>query len=370
VTTLTAGRWSGDFERINRHRALAELVVHNHNWLPWWLTTSVVGDFCGQAERFMRGEGLPPFPVRLWWAYKHWCFKRGIYKASRRSLLEHHKKKPINPMAQSKATGEFFKPSAVIPLAPGQSVEFVPVLQGHRVDIMDMKSGKRRSVILTPEQVREMKDGWHRLNDVSLFDDGVSIFHFDNEDYQIDTTQVRSAIRESVNGVVKFNGMPVARSAPIPNGLGDYPRPNCPRCHTPNPTLGTPLDPKSPSGWGDSFFTCSNHKCGYPWKWKKVFPGLEENNNKEGTATGAKLKGTDVPFHIFGQVGATVEQLNEAVKRMSRVACIERMTPEQRLEIARIQAGEDNACKEAHHPLATITDATRGPHHKNGRQFR
>jgi hypothetical protein len=350
------------FERVNKHRALAELVIYNHKWLPWWLTTAVVGDFCEQAERFLRGEGLPPLPIRLWWAYKHWCFKRnavavdarkkGIWQQSKEMLREHH---ADNPMAQSKANGQFFKPKRMIPLAPGQRVEFIPVLQqGHQVDVMDTHSGKRRSIMLSGDQVKAIADDWHRCGSVSLLDDGVALLHLDDGDFQIDVTQVRSAVRQCVNGVVDFNSLPVARSTPAPNSLGDYPRPNCPKCHTPDPQLGTPLDPKSPSGWGDSYFTCRNMKCQHRWKWKKVFPGLQENNNKEGTKTGAVLKGTDVPFYI-GQIGLTVEQLNEAVRTFAKVACIERLTPEQRLQIVKIQQ-QQATCQKARPLLAIVTN--------------
>lgn len=347
------------FERVNRHRALAELVIYNRNWLPWWLTTSIISDFCDQAERWLRGESLPPLPVRLWWAYKHWRFKKGVYQTSRRDLQEHHRDKAINPMAQSKATGEFFKPRAVIPLAPAQEIKFIPVLpEGHRVEVTD-ESGNRRSVVITPTQIKQMTDSQHGL--IGLLNDSIIVMHTDDGDFQIDATQVRSAIRENVSGVTTCYGLPIARSTPIPNSLGDYPRPNCPKCHTPHPELSTPLDPKSPSGWGDSFFTCSNYDCRHKWKWKKVYPLLEENKDRAGTKTGAKLKGTDIPFHLFKQAGCTVEQANEAIRKFANVAGLKDMSLRNQLQIAEIiQTGEHkNTCNFNGIPLAKLTPSER-----------
>jgi hypothetical protein len=79
------------FDKMNRHRAIAELVIYNRNWLPWWLITSVLAGFCDHAERFLNGEAQPPFLVRLWWTYRHWCFRRNVKKTSKQYLRENHK---------------------------------------------------------------------------------------------------------------------------------------------------------------------------------------------------------------------------------------------------------------------------------------
>jgi hypothetical protein len=338
--------WTNDFERINRHRALAELVVHNHNWLPWWLTTSVVGDFCDQAERFMQGEGLPPFPVRLWWAYRHWKFR----KAHRQPQIE-KRRAHIDRMQQSNITGDFFTPAAVIPLAPGQRVRFVPVSpedHHHEISVTDMKSGKRRTVRVTDQMLNDIGNPlWDRLLPELDPELRKAVWHDeDGSDYEIDVTTVNDLKRRSVKAFPK-----------LPTDLGSFPRPNCPKCHTPHPELGTPLDKNSESGWGDSYFTCSNHDCRFTWKWKKVFPLLVENNNKKGTVTGTLIKGTDIPFHIFGQAGATIEQVNEAVRKIANVAGISTMTREQQLEMQEIiQEPQEKICMFNGLPLAKVTN--------------
>lgn len=281
------------FERVNKHRALAEVVAYNRNWLPWWLTTAVIGDFCDQAERYLRGEGLPPLPVRLWWAYKHWKFR----KAQRRSWIT-KRSSPVDTMQVSAITGDRSTPAAVIPVAEGQHVSFIPVVykQAHEIEVTDKVS--------------------------------------------IDATMLRQR---------------------RPTDLGSFPRPNCPKCHTPNPELGTPLDNGKPSGWGDSFFTCTNWKCKHKWLWRKVFPLLVENNNKQGTVTGTLIKGTNIPFHIFGQAGATIEQVNEAVRKIANVAGISMMTPEQQVKMQEIiQEPHDNSCNFNGLPLVKLTNAESG----------
>jgi hypothetical protein len=368
--------------KFERHRAYAEEVIYHKNWLPSWFICWYLDGFSDHAERFLRGEPQPPLAVRMWWAFKHWRFKKGLYRTSRRYLQEHHKTKTQNPMAQSKATGEFFKPGAMIPLAPGQRLEYIPVRGGDMVQLTDANTGERRAVLITPDMRKDMREARaiHMLHNAGLLPGERMIWHTDDgEDVEVDVSHLRdrpftephidtTCIGERLHvtknkehgcNVFNYNGLPVAPSSAIPNSLGDYPRPNCPKCHTPNPELGTPLNPKSPSGWGDSYFTCTNHKCRHKWKWKKVFPGLEENKNKEGTKTGAVLKGTDVPFHIFGKAGATVEQLNEAVKAFGRVACLANMTPEQRLQIAKIQQ-QETTCQEAKPLLARITNHSEG----------
>jgi hypothetical protein len=340
VTTLAMDGWTNDFERINRHRALAELVIHNHNWLPWWVTTSILGDYCDQAERFLRGEGLPPFPVRLWWAYKHWKFR----KAHRAAQVE-KRASPIDTMQQSKITGDRFTPAAMIPLPEGQSVRFIPVVHkhGHEIEVTDMKTGKRRKVFIDDAMLNNIVDPrWHEyLPDVPPEMRKAVWFSEDDGEFEIDCTQVRDLKRRWVSAQRR------------PTDLGSFPRPNCPKCHTPHPELGTPLDKNSESGWGDSYFTCSNHDCRFTWKWKKVFPLLVENNNKQGTVTGTLIKGTDVPFHIFGQAGATIEQVNEAVRKIANVAGISMMTPEQQLRMQEII--QENSCRANDSPLAKLT---------------
>jgi hypothetical protein len=344
VSELT---WDSDFERINRHRALAELVIHNRNWLPWWIITSVCNDFASQGERWLNGEGLPPLPVRLWWAYRHWKFRRAHRpeKIIRKPSL-------IDTMQQSKITGDRFTPMATIPLPEGQHVKFIPVAhrQGHEIEVTDMKSGKRRKVFIDDEMLKNIVDPrWHQLlPDVPPEMRAAVWFSDDGSDYKIETTQVRDLKRKWVE----------SQREPIPTSLGSYPRPNCPKCHTPSPHLGTPLDPDSPSGWGDSFFTCSNYDCKHSWKWKKVYPLLEENSNKEGTKTGAKLKGTDIPFHLFKEAGCTVEQVNAAIRKFANVACLATMTPGQQKQIAEtIQKSDEheNICTFNGLPLARVT---------------
>jgi hypothetical protein len=195
------------FERVNKHRALAEVVVYNRNWLPWWLTTAVVGDFCEQAERFLRGEGLPPLPVRLWWAYKHWRFRRGVHKTSRRYLREHHKTSPKavtapNPMVFSNVAGRHYKPCDIIPLAPGQKVEFIPIDNGHRLTVTDMGTGERRAINVSNRMLRSMYRPFvdHDLSaHVPALKD-VATLHTDEGEFQVDVTQVRDAIRQTVRG--------------------------------------------------------------------------------------------------------------------------------------------------------------------------
>jgi hypothetical protein len=319
---MTAGGWTDDFQHINRHRALVELVIHNRNWLPWWLTTSVVGDFCGQAERFLRGEGLPPFPVRLWWAYRHWKFRKAHQQARIAKPSS-----PVDTMQQSKITGDRFMPAAMIPLPEGQHIKFIPVLHrdGHEIEVIDMKSGKRRKVFIDDTMLGNIADPrWHEyLPDVPP-EMRKSVWFADDGDFEIDCTQVADLKRRWVSAQRR------------PTDLGSFPRPNCPRCHTPSPELGTPLDKNSASGWGDSYFTCSNHNCRFTWKWKKVFPLLVENKNKQGTVSGTLIKGMDVPFYVFGQTGATIEQVNEAVRKIANVAGISKMTPAQQVQMQEI----------------------------------
>jgi hypothetical protein len=344
VSELT---WDSDFERINRHRALAELVIHNRNWLPWWVICPVLDDFSDQGERYLRGEGLPPLPVRLWWAYRHWKFKRR--HRSRIAAISG----PINPMQVSNITGDRFTPASVIPLAPGQRIEYIPVRaedHHHEISVMDMKSGKRRTVRVTDQMLNDVGHHlWDRLLPELDPEMRRAVWQgSDGEEDEIDATTVTDLKRRSIK----------AKFPARPTDLGSFPRPNCPKCHTPNPELGTPLDPDSPSGWGDSFFTCSNYKCRHHWKWRKVFPLLEENKNKEGTVTGTLVKGVNVPFHLFGKAGATIEQVNEAVRKIANVAGISTMTPEQQVKLQEIiQGGDDhdNICNFNGLPLARVT---------------
>jgi hypothetical protein len=344
---VTAATWDSDFDRINRHRALTELVIHNRNWLPWWIVTAVAGDFCDQGERYLRGEGLPPLPIRLWWAYKHWQFKRKHLQPKLKKLPE-----IVNPMQRSNITGDFFRPNAVIPVAPGQRVEYIPVVHrnGHEISVTDMKTGKQRKVFIDDAMLANIAHPrWHeQLPDVPPEMRKAVWFSEDGNTYDIDATQVRDLKRRWVEG----------QRQPIPSSIGDYPRPNCPHCHTPNPELHTPLDSKSPSGWGDSFFRCRNPDCIYPWKFKKTYPLLEENKNREGTKTGAKLKGTDIPFHLVSKTGLTVEQVNEAVRKFANVAGLANMSPQQRKQMAEIIQGDDheNICNYNGLPLARVTD--------------
>jgi hypothetical protein len=247
VSELT---WDSDFERINRHRALAELVIHNRNWLPWWVICPVLDDFSDQGERYLRGEGLPPLPVRLWWAYRHWKFKRR--HRSRIAAISG----PINPMQVSNITGDRFTPASVIPLAPGQRIEYIPVRaedHHHEISVMDMKSGKRRTVRVTDQMLNDVGHHlWDRLLPELDPEMRRAVWQgSDGEEDEIDATTVTDLKRRSIK----------AKFPARPTDLGSFPRPNCPKCHTPSPELGTPLDPDSPSGWGDSFFTCSNYKC-------------------------------------------------------------------------------------------------------------
>jgi hypothetical protein len=350
VTALT---WGSDFERINRHRALAELIIHNRKWLPWWLTTSVLGDFCEQAECFLRGEGLPPFPVRLWWAYRHWKFRRN----QRRKLHWHPETRKamqarLDTMQQSKITGDRFTPAAMIPLPEGQHVKFVPVMHrnGHEIEVTDTRTGKRRKVFIDDTMLGNIADprSHEYLSDLPP-EMRKAIWFSDDGDFEIDCRQVRDLKRRWIN------------SEKRPTDLGSFPRPNCPKCHTPSPELGTPLDGRSPSGWGDSYFTCSNYNCQHTWKWKKSFPLLVENNNKQGTVTGTLIKGTDIPFHLFGQTGATIEQVNEAVRKIANVAGISAMTPQQQLKMQEIIQDSENACQKDHPALAKITNRKEAP---------
>jgi hypothetical protein len=345
VTTLT---WDSDFERINRHRALAELVIHNRNWLPSWLVIIICDDFSDQGERYLRGEGLPPLPVRLWWAYKHYKFRKAQQGHESGSIAT-----PANPMQRSKANGEYFKPKKMIPLAPGQKIEYIPVRDGVTMQLTDANTGERRAVLITPQMQRDMVDciyGPNAIRSVALdtMRDRL-IWHMSDGDFVVDRSLITEFAR---NHTTYYNGLPVERRTKTlerPTHIADYPRPNCPKCHTPNPELGTPLT-KDMKNWDDSIFTCSNHKCRHSWKWNKTFPGLAEDHDNGC----ARLKGTDVPFHLFGQAGATVEQANEAIRKFAQVACIDRMTPEQRLQIARIQQQE--ACKKTEPELAKVTN--------------
>lgn len=349
------------FDRINRHRALAEAVIHNRNWLPSWLLVPVVSDFCEQGERYLRGDGLTPLPVRLWWAYRHWRFVRANRMASPNGDRWKRRGPSLDAMQTSNITGTAFKAGGIIPLAPGQTAKFIPVLHddSHEIVVLDMKSGQRRKVKIDNEMLDNIANPrWHQeLPDVPP-EMRRAVWFSDDGDFEIDCTTVRDLKRRWVT----------AQAEPIPTSIGSYPRPNCPKCHTPHPELGTPLDDRTPSGWGDSFYTCTNHNCRHKWKWKKVYPGLEENRNRDGTATGAKLKGTAVPFHLLAQGGLTVEQANAAIKQFGNIAGITGMTPSQRLQLARITQGCDQkTCNEQADSLAMVTDE---PNRKNHRQYR
>lgn len=190
------------FERVNKHRALAELVIYNRNWLPWWLTTSVVGDFCDQAERYLRGEGLPPLPVRLWWAYRHWKFKRANRMASPNRDRWKQRGPKLDAMERSNITGKSFKAGGIIPLAPGQRAEFIPVVEhhAHEIEVIDMKSGARRKVRVTDRMLRDIgSPQWDTLLpelDPELRK--VLWHHEDGCDYEIDATTVTDLKRRSV----------------------------------------------------------------------------------------------------------------------------------------------------------------------------
>lgn len=340
--------WDADFERINRHRAWAELVIHNRNWLPWWVVTSICNDFASQGERWLRGEGLPPLVVRLWWAYKHWKFQRAHRMTE--PNRDRWRSRGVLPdqMQRSNITGDLLRPNAVIPLAPGQSVKFIPIVHrhGHEIEVTDMKTGKRRKVFIDDAMLENIANPrWHELLPEVPPEMRKAVWFSDDGDFQIDTTTVRDLKRQWVS----------SQRDPIPTDLGSYPRPNCPKCHTPSPQLGTPLDDKDPSGWGDSYFTCSNYDCRHTWKWKKVYPLLEENKNREGTKTGAKLKGTDIPFHLFKEAGCTVEQANEAIRKFANVAGLANMTPQQQKKMAEIIQDKKLACNASDSPLAKLT---------------
>lgn len=332
-----------DFDRINRHRGYAELVAHNRNWLPWWLVTSITGDFCDQAERYLRGDGLPPFPVRLWWAFRHWRFQR----KNRPTYASALHKKHFGPK-KNLLTPSNFKAGGLIPVAPGQRVECVPVAADpghHEISVLDMKSGERRKIRITPQMLKDIRNPlWDRIMPEVSPDMRLNIWSSEEGDFGIDSATVDELKKHHSHGGFTLRA----------SDLGSFPRPNCSKCHTPGPTLGTPLNDKTESGWGNSYFTCGNHRCRHTWTWRKTFPGLEENSNRAGTVSGTVLKGTKVPFFLHGEL--TVTEVNDVVSRLSKVAGIENFAAGAVNQMCHILADTVRAGHEVSNKLAILTN--------------
>lgn len=301
--------------------------------------TSVVGDFCDQAERYFRGEGLPPLPVRLWWAYRHWRFQRANKMTAPNDDRWKQRGPKLDAMTFSEIAGRHYKVGGIIPLAPGQNVEFIPVDNGYDVEAVETNTGERRKLHISNRALRHMCrphfDGPFPppgLNKLVLYNTREGEFQINSDD-----------LREATRGALNFNGLPIvpAQRPASPNSIGEFPRPDCPKCGTSHPELGTPLDNGNPSGWGNSYFTCTNWKCRHTWLFRKIYPDVVENNNKQGTVTGTLLKGTNIPFYLFGLSGCTVEQVNKAIKTFANVAGLKDMSPSQQLRMNEVIAGQE-----------------------------
>lgn len=368
------------FDRVNRHRALAELVIYNRNWLPGWITRPVLTSFCDHGERYLGGMAQPPLFVRAWWAVKHLHFRWAtrthsdtfdVWLADGELRREHPKTTQYLKLKAKQRHKTLPMADAVIPLAPGQRIEYIPVQDGSdEIEVIAMDTGNRRKVKLTAEMKHDLRSAqWDRVLPELTMQDRIAVWHHeDGNDYQIDKPHLRDRprIETPIIGAynvtksktkfkdggyvneINYSGSPIIPGADRPSHIADYPRPDCPKCGRSHPQLGTPLNRKK-NGWDASYFTCSDHKCGHRWTFKKTFPFLVEDPERAQCL----LKGTNIAVSLkaLGMAGLTVDELNEGLRKLALVPYIEAMGPEKQNQIG----SAITALQSPSEPLAKLT---------------